>query len=140
MPRIFSLKGRGIGFSFSRFYNSLDPYQGPLGFGWTHNYNIHLWQEGSVAIVKYGDGREEFYVRQPDSSFTAQTGVFNTLVQEAAGSYTLTDKRLLVHHFDASGVLTAISDKNGNTMSLTYDSGRLVTVTDPGRSPGAVYL
>ena len=33
------LPGKGIGFSFDRGYNSLDPLNGPLGYGWTHSYN-----------------------------------------------------------------------------------------------------
>jgi RHS repeat-associated protein len=126
-----SFKGRGLNFVFTRYYNSQDSYDGPLGHGWTHNYNTHVRVEGDVAIVKYGDGRDEFYVEQPDGSFVAQPGVYNTLIREIDGTFTLQDKSQTVHNFDATGRLTSIVDKNGNTVALTYQDGNLLTVTDP---------
>jgi len=44
--------GKGLSFVFTRSYNSMDPYSGPLGIGWTHSFNIVLTvnPDGSVGI------------------------------------------------------------------------------------------
>ena len=36
------LPSKGLPIVFNRFYNSQDPLDGPLGYGWTHNYNTTL--------------------------------------------------------------------------------------------------
>lgn len=47
------IPGRGMPLSFGRTYNSRDTYSGPLGYGWTHSYNIRLTErpDGSVALI-----------------------------------------------------------------------------------------
>lgn len=135
-----SFRGRGLSFSFARFYNSLDTYQGPLGYGWTHTYNIALSEDGNVVRIKYGDGRDEFYIGQPDGTFVPQPGVYNTLTKETDGSFTLLDKVQTAHNFDSTGRLISIVDKNNNTISLTYQNGLLARVTDPvGRDVDITY-
>ena len=125
-----TFKGRGFDFVFKRFYNSLDAYQGVVGHGWTHNYNIVLTRDGNVVSIKFGDGREEFYVRQPDGSYSSQPGVFNVL-EENGGVLTLTDKMQTSYVFDGSDRLSSMSDRNGNTVSLAYIDNLLSVVTDP---------
>jgi RHS repeat-associated protein len=133
-------KSRGLNVAFSRFYNSLDTYQGPLGYGWTHSYNVGLKMESGTAIIKFADGREEIYVERQDGSFRPQPGVHSTLTQASDGSYILEDKRQIKHHFDAAGRLLKIEDRNGNAITLTYQNGLLAQITDPvGRQLGISY-
>ena len=135
-----SLKGRGLGIRFARFYNSQDTYSGPLGYGWTHSYNITVTKTGDVAVIKFGDGREEFYVQQADDSYTPQPGVYNTLIENPDGTFDLEDKQQTVYSFDTAGQLVTITDKNGNTIALTYTDDRLTTLTDPvGRQVELTY-
>src|SRR5438552_8258461 len=55
------VSGSGLRFHFLRSYNSLDPYSGPLGAGWTHSYNIVLSVDNSGAVtIKGADGRSTF--------------------------------------------------------------------------------
>ena len=52
---------RGLPLDFARAYNSLSPQAGPLGYGWTHNWNLRLTEnttDGSVTIT-FGDGHTE---------------------------------------------------------------------------------
>src|ERR1019366_4686945 len=37
-----AVRARGLSFSFTRNYNSLDSSTGPLGNGWTHTYHVLL--------------------------------------------------------------------------------------------------
>src|SRR5690242_7576577 len=73
--------GSGLRFRFVRAYNSLDPYSGPLGQGWTHSYNILLSVNSGAVTIKEGDGQEHLF--QPDTSpgtYTAQAGVHDVLL------------------------------------------------------------
>ena len=57
--RDLSIKGRGLPIVFERYYNSRNPQDGPLGFGWTHSFNHFLTfygVEGGVAKVSWTDG------------------------------------------------------------------------------------
>jgi len=126
-----SFRGRGLNFSFKRFYNSQDDYSGPMGAGWTHSYNTHIRFEGNVAIIKYGDGHDEFYAEQMDGTFIPRPGIYKALVRETDGSFTLNDKDQILHTFDNAGILMSVADRNGNTVSLTYNARNLVTITDP---------
>jgi YD repeat-containing protein len=84
-----------------------------------------------VATIKFGDGRDEFYIEQTDGNFEPQPGVHNIFARKTDGTFTLTDTGQTVRHWDAAGRLTSIVDKNGNTISLTSQDNLLVTVTDP---------
>jgi len=57
-----AIPGRGIPLNFTRTYNSVIANQnGPLGYGWTDNYNMFLTQDisGNVGVNEEGgdDGR-----------------------------------------------------------------------------------
>ncbi|MCL4302970.1 MAG: DUF2341 domain-containing protein, partial [Anaerolineae bacterium] len=41
----------GLPLAFERAYNSRDPEDGPLGWGWTHNYNVELIRESYIPAV-----------------------------------------------------------------------------------------
>lgn len=128
-----AIPGRGIPFVFLRTYNSQDTYFGPLGFGWTHSYNLTLREESPFLVaIKWGDGHEDFYIdEEGDGTFAGLFGSFDTL-SRSGGGYILTKKDQSKYHFDPAGRLLGIEDRNGNRISLEYDfrSGKLTTITD----------
>jgi RHS repeat-associated protein len=129
-----SVPGKGLSFVFARSYNSQDAYSGPMGAGWTHWYNIYLTVDGSGnAGIKQADGHTDYYAPAAGGAYTAQTvGLFNTLVKNSDGSFTLTFKNQTTFNFSSAGALLTIVDRNGNTQTLTYNgSGSLASVTDP---------
>ena len=64
--------------------------------------------------------------------FESPPGDFSTLVRNSDGTFTRTSKRGIVSEFDATGLMTAVIDRNGNTTSYAYDAqDRLETITDP---------
>ena len=129
-----SIPGRGPSIAFARSYNSNDTRVGPLGPGWTHNYEARLIDPGDASgdVVLAGpQGRRDRYVLT-GGAFVAPDGVHTTLVAESDGTYTATDKGQSVWRFDAAGRLTEIRDRYGNASALGYDSnGRLATIGDP---------
>ncbi|MCL2853436.1 MAG: DUF6531 domain-containing protein [Defluviitaleaceae bacterium] len=44
---------------FKRFCNALGGLDGVLGSGWTHNYNIRLFDNGELVHITFDDGHIE---------------------------------------------------------------------------------
>ena len=125
------IPGRGVPFVFERNYNSQDAQDGPLGYGWTHNYNTTLTVNlESTVSIRWGDGKMETWTPDGSGGFVPQYGVFDTLMDNGDGTYTLKKKDLTVYNFDTAGMLSSIGDKNGNTVSLIYAGGNLAQITD----------
>lgn len=125
------IPGRGLSFVFERNYNSQDSQNGPLGYGWNHNYNpILTVNPDSTVTIRWGDSKTETWTPDGSGGFTPQYAVFDTLIDNGGGSYTLKKKDLTRYNFDTSGRLSSIVDKNGNTISLTYTNGNLIRITD----------
>lgn len=121
----------GLNFIFDRNYNSQDAQDGPLGFGWNHSYNSNLAVNADTSVtIRWGDGRTETWTPDGSGGFTPQYGIFDSLIDNGDGTYTLKKKDMTRYNFDSAGRLAAIIDKNGNTVSLTYTGSNLTSVTD----------
>ena len=128
-----ALPGPGMGFEFKRTYNSLNPADGPLGFGWNHSYNVRVQEFDSNTAVTWGDGQLVVYIRQDDGTFVPQLpGTYDILTKDTnTGTYSVLRKDQTVYSFNTAGRLASIIDKNGNTITLSYDgSGYLTSITD----------
>ncbi len=138
------LPGLGGGLSLTRTWNSIWPPTQtgaiPFMFGpnWTSTYQERVFIGGD-GYVKYAQSDGAFWsfgatttgsVITYSASAPANTGAILTT---GSSNWTLTFKNGEKRLFDnASGVLTAIIDRNGNTTRLAYDAlNRLTTVTDP---------
>ncbi len=124
--------GKGLAFNFTRFYNSLDSYAGPLGAGWTHSFNVFLSVSTANVIVKEADGHQVTFTSTGGGNYSPATaGDFDTLNQNGDGTFTLTRKNRTRFNFSPVGKLMSIVDRNGNTQTLNYDgSGNLISVLD----------
>ncbi len=129
-----SIPARGIPLEFTRYYNSLDAYAGPLGKGWQHNYNTHLTvnEDNSVSVL-HPDGHMTLFTYS-NGVYTRQPGSFETLTHNHDGTYTLTFKDQSKYIYDFQGKLVQTADKNNNTVNLQYSDSLLTTVTEPGRT------
>ncbi|MDI1348680.1 RHS repeat-associated core domain-containing protein [Aquabacterium sp.] len=144
-----SIKGRG-GFPlvFSRSYNSRNPEDGPLGFGWTHVFNARLkfyGVEGGQAKFSWidGTGAEKFFATTSHTSgnitngatIANPAGLFITFQRLSDGTYSIREKNGLTYKFaSATGpagvpgtattpvyaALQSITDRKGNALSLSY--------------------
>ncbi|MCL4464729.1 MAG: malectin domain-containing carbohydrate-binding protein [Chloroflexi bacterium] len=137
-----AVSGRGLGVAFTRTYNSGRLVDGPLGYGWTHDYDTRLtvFAGGQVIIVD-GSGRNDLYTPASGGGYTAPPGRFVTLAHNQDGSWTLTERNQVRQTFSPAGNLVSLADRNGNTVSLAYDeNGRLSSITDPaGRALSFTY-
>ena len=115
-------------------YNSIDPYNGPMGKKWTHSYDLRLTplSDNSTVKLKSSDGNIVYFrlsngVYYPE----AISGYTSRIVKNQDGSYTQTAKNGLVYQFNSAGRLTSISDRNGNMTTLTYNGNDLAGITNP---------
>jgi RHS repeat-associated protein len=110
------------------------------GYGWTHSYNIFLFSQLGAMFRFDGLGRVTRYKLGPAGTFITAPGYFETLIQSGT-NFTITQKDQTKYSFASipgtpflvSGPvyrLTSIADRNGNTTTLTYSGGNLVSVTD----------
>jgi RHS repeat-associated protein len=113
-------------------YNSLDSTTGPLGIGWTHDFNVSIITNTNGSLyLRQGDGSSVLFspsgsVYYPD----AMSRDTSTIVKNTNGSYTRTTRYGKVYNFNSSGQLTSIVDRNGNTTTLTYTGNNLTGITD----------
>ena len=125
-----TIPGRGLPFAFTRTYNSQSGTPGPMGAGWTHSYMASLTQnaDNSVSIVT-PDGQSLIFDPVGGSYISRFNNVYSTLQSPSAGIFVLTTKNQVSYRF-SKGQLMAVSDRNANTIQLTYSSGFLTAITD----------
>ena len=122
--------GRPI--EIKRYYNALSTDTGIFGRGWTFNYGVHLSIDatsGNVTVVR-GSGAKKLFTRNPDNTYTPPKAVYDKLTKNPDGYSLWTKQDRLTYAFTATGVLTSVTDSNGNAVTLAYDGGRLTTITD----------
>lgn len=125
------IPGRGLPFTITRSYNSMDVYNGPFGSGWTFNYNMNLEVTGSGdVVVMKEDGRRDTYTLNADGTYSPPLSVFDNLTKNQDNTYTLGVKGKIEYNFTPLGKLVNITDQNGNQISLTYTGDNLTKVAD----------
>jgi len=129
-----SIPGRGVPLSLSRTYSSLHASSnGPMGYGWTDNYNMFVSFDGSGnATVHEENWAAVAFPSNGSGGYQPSSHVFATLVRNGDGTYTFSRKDHVHYVFDSGGRLIREIDRNGYATVLAYNgSGQLSTVTDP---------
>lgn len=104
----------------------------PLGNRWTHSYMTQIATNGSYRYVLWADQRVECF-QVPSSGTGAQIPAGTqpgTTLTFSGTAFTLTTGDDRVYTFDATGLMTSLSDRYGNIVQLGYSGGLLQTVTD----------
>lgn len=127
------IPGRGLSLDLTFYYNSsnssLDMGYGP---GWSMTYSMKCIPGNQSVVLRMPDGQKRQYL-QNGSLYTAPKGIYDSLSQYQPGKYLLRTKNGVQYYFDDSTHhgLTGITDRNGNTISISYGSGGLpVSITD----------
>jgi tripartite motif-containing protein 71 len=143
-----SVPGRGVPLELSRTYNSqaavAEGSPGPFGYGWSSSFSDHLTinTETSTVTVDQANGSTVAFTGSlgTPGPLTAPAWAQSTLVHNSDGTYLYTLPDQEAFHFDSSGRLTSVADRNGNTTTLSYSSGHLEAITDPaGRTITLAY-
>jgi YD repeat-containing protein len=126
-----SFPAPGLPLTFVRtFQQPLDRRStpGPLGLGWTDNWQISLSTDSQGNVTIYDNGQHRYFALQPDGSYQPGPGDFATLTL-SNGIYQLheTDDTLFV--FNSDGTLNYEQDSNGNRITCGYTNGQLTSLT-----------
>lgn len=96
-----AVKGRLLPFAFTRTYNSAAPRTGSaLGPGWRHSYEWSVIENGSHVTVIRGTGQQDMFEAAGGGAYTAPLGVFDKLVKNSDGSFTLTTRDQVQYEFE----------------------------------------
>jgi RHS repeat-associated protein len=132
--RDISIQGRAFPLAIVRSYSSLRGSEvGPLGNGWTHNYNEKLVVNADLTVIwNDGDGSQHTFIPKDTSGgYGGPRGISSRLVKNGDASFTLWHTDGSKVDFTSAGRLSKITDKNANKVTLTYDgSNRLTSVAD----------
>lgn len=122
-----------LNLQFYRTYNSQSDYdESPLGYGWTHNYNLKVTYElfSTYALMRES-GQVLYFTDTGGDWFQGENGVRNKLKKNAQNGYVFTTTGHLTYIFDSSGKLIEIKDLHDNRLTLTYTAGdKLKQVAD----------
>jgi len=141
----FKIPGR-IPLEFNRAYDtSAVGYEGPLGRGWIHPFDIHLWEddEQGMVILRNQEVRVVGFEPIPVGGATFNAIEKLWLERPAERTYVVRGNDGVRYHFTSvdSGYavgksevtalrLTTIKDRNTNQVSLTYEDGLLSAIED----------
>ncbi len=118
------IPGRQLDVSLAHTYYSGMSFNGPFGYGWMLNYYMRLnpLENGNVVIVS-GDGRKTQYTLS-GTVYLPPPGRFEILSKNPDNTWALAASDGGRHEFDAEGKLVAVKDRNDNTITLAYDTGK----------------
>jgi len=124
------IPGRGMDIQLKRIYRSGRDFNGPFGYGWNFNYYYRLLplDNGKVTIINNEGQKTEYIYDEIKKNYVTPVSHYETLEKNKDGTWTLTKSYGDTLTFDINGNLTAIADRNGNAITLTYDSAGLLPI------------
>jgi RHS repeat-associated protein len=125
------VSGREPDLALGRTYHALTSQNGLFGYGWASDLDEGLTINGDGSIT-YRDADGSIHVFLPNGSggYLTSPGLYLTLVKNGDGSYTLKARDQSKTNFNTTGYLTSIVDRNGNTLTISYNGTTPTTVTD----------
>ncbi|MBI5103248.1 MAG: hypothetical protein HZB33_15645, partial [Nitrospirae bacterium] len=125
--------GRGPGIKIQRTYNADSGLNGPFGKGWTFNYNVSLVENpgGSIDVTRE-TGTIHRFNSAGGGNYIPPKAIHDTLTKNGDGTYALRLKGSRhIQAFSATGRLTSITDRNGNSVTFQYNpDNSLASITD----------
>ncbi len=133
--QIVTIQG-GRSLDFNLYYNSiLSKARGPMGFGWSHNYEASLEgnPQGTMTVHWDRSRKNSFRFASADSSFHGDDEAvrYDDLIRNANGTWQLTRQDGTVYEFEANGDLRAIRNKVGQRLEMQRTFTVLTSIREP---------
>jgi RHS repeat-associated protein len=127
-----------IPFELKRFYSSgrNKDVRATLGPGWAHNWEMSVWEEASVTVLRDSEGRSVFFDQIPVGGTSFHRGERMELKRLAADRWEIfelkTRRTLRFEAFEDGGqaALREVRDAWNNRIDLVYEDGRLGSIVD----------
>jgi len=115
---------------FTRVYNSIDAYDGPLGRNWTHHFNIRIKKTPEGVSVVYEDSRQEHFdnPKKGTALFISEPSNENKLQSVKEGYMLHLTQSKAIYHFNKAGQLTKQIDVSDHETHLSYQDEKLIKV------------
>ncbi|MGE0265473.1 MAG: DUF6531 domain-containing protein [Candidatus Obscuribacterales bacterium] len=85
-------------------------------------------------------GSNQFFVRMPDGSYVAPNDSASILVKNVGGDFSYTTPQGIEYNYNTDGTIDEIVYPNGVTISFTYTSGKLTSISNGmGRTLSLTY-
>jgi YD repeat-containing protein len=128
-----SVPSPGLPLTFGRVYGQsiISRYKlGPLGRGWTTNWDIRAEVQSNSDVVLRGPGGNDrlFSLDPLTGKYVASPGDFGRL-ELVAGEFRLTETDGTLWQFGGDGNLDFVQDTNANRVMLGYSGGKLTSLT-----------
>jgi len=121
--------------SMKRQYMSSSSYDSPLGYGWSFNHDLRLFEyPDSSVIVRTGCG-VNYKFNLTGNAYQAEVGTDVLTKNAADNSFDLTYLNGARDHFDSQGRLTEAWDRKGNRLEYIYSTDKMPLI---GTSPYGV--
>ncbi|TFD78601.1 RHS repeat-associated core domain-containing protein [Cryobacterium psychrophilum] len=127
-------EARGGGVGLARSYASDATRANRFGLGWSDSADAKLVVDGVTGKVAYHDpsGSTQVFTKT-GLSYAPPLGVRSALKASGSG-WTLTLKDQTVYSFGSNGLLVSILDRSGQGTTLSWNAGRLSSVSGSGRT------
>jgi RHS repeat-associated protein len=131
---VIPVKGESLAFRRAYASEAVDVYTTTLGYGWTHNYAMRLHVGDDMVELQAPGGSRLPFFDNGDGSYSPYAGVTAELVyDDGAGEYTVTGFNQATYIFNDQGQLVEQVDPFGNSITFTYDNGRLAQAAQGSR-------
>jgi len=133
----FLIKGN-MPINLSFYYNSVnDTVDYGYGSGWYFNYGMNYYFDSlnNIVLIQNG-GRKDIYTAS-GTQYLSPVGIYDRLTEYEPQKFVLITKEEIKYYFadSAHKKLTSITDKTGNSITIVYNSGFPVAISNSsGRS------
>jgi len=124
----------GKEFSFKRTYNSMGEFDRSFGYGWSHNFDIHLLRQdnGDVLFVSEKGRTILLKRRKGGKEYLPLKSYCPRLSHNSDDTFQLLFEDGRLYNFNAKGNLIYMEGKGGNKTNFKYDeNGFLIKINDP---------
>jgi RHS repeat-associated protein len=121
-------------FSLLRVYSSVNPTDGPFGWGWRHNLCLSLWRDGKEMVLGGSGSGEDRFLKDGSGGLSTASGALAiewgaaVRVREKNGSCWWFEPAN--SSYDSPFRLIAREDRDGNRLQYLYRSAQLSEVID----------
>ncbi len=129
---LFETEGTGMPLRFILAYHSANAATPPLGDGWTHNYAMRLTPDNAGGYVLATADGNRLVLLPSGAAYRPAAATYPVMTINPDTTRDLREHNGTHYTFAVDGRLTAITDRNGNTVVVAYTNGDLTSLTDSG--------